>query len=101
MLAEQSNYVWDPKWSHESFINIPTDITSQAINTISIHKDYVRLYLLTVDATPLNYNSFFPERTGNKSLNSTFKNHDNLNGKRNFTQQDIQTPSHFVNKKSC
>ena len=59
VLAEQSGYVWDPEWSYELFINIPTDISSQAISTISINKDYVRVYPLTVDATPLNYNSFF------------------------------------------
>ena len=56
------------------------------------------MYLLTVDATPLNYNSIFPERTGDNSLNSTFINNDNLNGTRNLTQQDIQTPLHFVNE---
>ena len=44
----------------------------------------------------MNYNSFFPERTGNNSLNSTFINQNNLNGTRYLTQQDIQTPSHFV-----
>ena len=79
-------------------MNIPTDISSQAISTISIHKDYVRVYPLTIDATPLNYKSFFPERTGNNSLNSTFTNNDNLNGTRNLTKQDIQTPSHFVSE---
>ena len=56
------------------------------------------MYLLTVDATPSNYNSIFPERTGNNSLNSTFINNDNLNGTRNLTQQDIKTPLHFVNE---
>ena len=98
VLAEQSDYVWDPEWSHESFINIPTDISSQTIGTISIHKDYVRVYSLTIDATPLNYKSVFPERTENNSLNSTFINNDNLNGTRNLTQQEIQTPSHFVSE---
>ena len=49
VLAEQSDYVWDPEWSHESFIKIPTDISSQAISTISIEKDYVRVYPLTVE----------------------------------------------------
>ena len=39
VLAEQSDYVWDPEWSHESFNNIITDISSQAISTISIKKD--------------------------------------------------------------
>ena len=58
VLAEQSDYVWDPEWSHESFIKIPTDISSQATSSISFHKDYVRVNPLTIDATPLNYNSF-------------------------------------------
>ena len=75
---------------------IPTDILIHAFSTISIQKDYVRVYPLTIDATTLNYNSFFPERAGNSSLNSTFINQDNLNGTRKLSQQDIQTPSHFV-----
>ena len=98
ILAEQTDYVWDPEWSHESFIDIPTDKSSQAISTISFHKNYVRVYPLTIDATPLNYNSFFPKRTGNNSLKTTFINQDNLIGTKNPTQQDIQTPSHFVNE---
>ena len=53
---EKTQHVWDPELSHESVINIPTDISNQAISTISISKDYVRIYPLTVDATPLNYN---------------------------------------------
>ena len=61
ILAEQTDYVWDPEWSHKSFINIPTDISSQAVSSISIHKDYVRVNPLTIDATSLNYKSFFPE----------------------------------------
>ena len=92
ILAEQTDYVWDPEWSHESFIDIPTDISSQAISTISIHKDYVNVYPLTIGATPSNYYSFFPERAGNNSLSSTFIDQDNLNGTRNLSQQDIQTP---------
>ena len=46
------------------FFNIPTDISSQAINIISNHKDYVRVYALTIDATPWNYKSIFPEKAG-------------------------------------
>ena len=98
VLAEQSNYVWDAEWSHPLFLNIPIDISSQAINTICIHKDYVEVIPFTVDATPLNYNSFLPDRIGNNSLNSTIIQQENLNGTRNLTQQDIQTPSHFVNE---
>ena len=98
VLAEQSDYVWDPEWSHETFISIPTDISSQAMSTISINKNYVRVYPLTIDATPLNYNSFFPERTENNSSNSAIINRENLNGTRFLTQQDIPTPSHFVSE---
>ena len=29
-LSEQSDYVWDPEWSHPTFINIPQSISSQA-----------------------------------------------------------------------
>ena len=95
VLAEQSDYVWDPEKSHVFFVNIPTDISSQAISTISIHKDYVKVYPLTFDATPLNYNSFLPDRIGNNSLNSTLIQQKNLNGTRNLTQQDTQTLSNF------
>ena len=56
------------------------------------------MYPLTVDATASKYNSIFPERTGNISLNPTLINNDNLNGTRNLTQQDIQTPLNFVNE---
>ena len=45
-----------------------------------------------------NYNSFLPDRRQNNSLNSTFVQQENLNGTRNLTQQDIQTPSHFINE---
>ena len=53
---------------------------------------------MTIDATPLNCNSFLPERIGNNSLSSTLIQQENLSGTRNLTQQDIQTPSHFVNE---
>ena len=68
--------------------------------TISINKDYVRITPLTIDATPLNYNALFTDRTGNTSLNSTFiKTQENLNRTRNLTQQDLQISSLFVNDK--
>ena len=98
VLAEQSDDVWDPEWSHPLFFNIPTDISRQAISTISINKEYFKVYPLTADATPLNYNSILPDRTGKTSLNSTLIQQENLNGTRNLTQQDIQTPSHFTNE---
>ena len=80
-----------------SIYNIPQDISSQAISTISFHRDYVKVIPLTIDATPLNYNTLLPD-TRNNSLYSTVIHNENLNGTRNFTQQDIQTPSHFINE---
>ena len=97
VIAEQSVYVWDPKWSHPALLNFPADISSQAISTISFHKDYVKVIPLTIDATPLNYNTFLPD-TQNNSLNSTVIHHENHNGTRNLTQKDIQTPSLFINE---
>ena len=98
VLAEKSDYLWDPQWSHPSFLNIPIDISSQAISTITIHKLYIKVIPLTIDATLLNYNSFLPDRRQNNSLNSTLVQQENLNGTRNLAQQDIQTPSHFINE---
>ena len=96
-ITEQSDDVWDPKWSHPTFINIPQSISSQAISKISFHRDYVKVVPLTIDATPLNYNISLLD-TRNNCLNSTVIHNENLNGTRNFTQQDIQTPSHFINE---
>ena len=62
VIAEHSDYVWDPEWSHSAFINIPQDISSQAISTISVHRDYVKVIPLMIDATPLNNNTFLPDR---------------------------------------
>ena len=96
-ITEQSDYVWDPEWSHHAFINIPQSISSQAISTISYQRDYVRVVPLNIDATPLNYHTFLPD-TQNNSLNSTVIHNENLKGTRNLTQQDIQTTSHFINE---
>ena len=70
VVAEQSDYAWDPDWSHPLFINNPVDISSQAIDTISLHPDYIKIIPLTIDATHLNYKTFLPD-TQNNSLNST------------------------------
>ena len=81
------------------FVNKTTDISTQAIITLIINKDYVRITPFISDATPLNYNTMFTDRLGNNSLNSTFNNtQENSNGTRNLTQQDIQTPSHLINE---
>ena len=97
VIAEQSDYVCDPEWSHPAFLNFPADISSQAISTISFHKDYVKAIPLTIDATPLNYNTSLPD-TRNNSLNSIVIHNEIFNGTTNITQQDIQTPSHFINE---
>ena len=68
VLVEQSDYVWDPEWSHPAFLNFPADILSQTISTISFHKDYVKVTPVTIDATPSNYITFLPD-TRNNSLN--------------------------------
>ena len=94
-IAEKPDYIWDLDWSHPLFLNIPINISSQAISTITIHKDYVKVIPLTIDATSLNNNSFLPDRRQNNSLNSTLVQQENLNGTRNLTQQDIQRPSHL------
>ena len=78
-----------------NFLSIYQQIYQVRHLALFFNKNYIRLYPLTIDATRLNYNSFFPERTGNNSLNSTFINKDILIGTRNLTQQD--TP-HFVNE---
>ena len=98
ILEDETYYVWNPEWSQPSFINLPADISSQVISTISINRDYVRKTPHTIDATPINYNSTFTNREGNNSLISTFIHQEKLNGTRNLTQKDIQTPSHFVNE---
>ena len=42
VLSEQSDYIWDPEWSHQAFLNIPQAISSQARSTISYHRDFVK-----------------------------------------------------------
>ena len=96
ILADQTDQVWDPEWSHILFVNITTDISSAAVATVSVHKNYLRVTILTTDATPLKHNKLFNDRTGKNSLNSTFINtQETLNRTRNFAQQDVPTPSHM------
>ena len=57
VIAEQSDYVWDPEWSHPAFLNIPQDISSQAISTIFFHREYVKVIPLTIDTTKYFTNS--------------------------------------------
>ena len=97
VIQEQSDHVWDPDWSHPLIINFPNDISSQAIDTISVHPNFIKIIPLTIDATPLTYNTFLPD-TQTNSLNSTVINNENLNEPANLRQQDIQTPSQFINE---
>ena len=97
VIHEQSDYVWDPDWSHPLFIHFPNAISGQAIDTISIHRNYINIIPFTIDATPLNNNSFLPD-TQNNTLNSTVIQNKNVNGTQNPTQQDIQIPSQFINE---
>ena len=47
----------------DKFFNIPYDFASAAIATVSVQKDYLRVILLTIEATPLIYNTIFNDRT--------------------------------------
>ena len=47
VIHEQSDYVCDPDWSHPLFIHFPNAISSQAIDTISFHRNYINIVLLT------------------------------------------------------
>ena len=72
ILPDQLDYVWEPEWSHLLFIYITTNTANAAIATVSVHKIYLTVTPLTINATPLNYDTMFKDRTGNNSLNSTF-----------------------------
>ena len=37
------------------FVNIPNDISSAAINNVSVHNENLKVTPLTIDATPLKY----------------------------------------------
>ena len=59
-------------------------MSSQATTTISINEDYLRITPPTIDATPLNYNAMFTDRTRINSSNSTF-----INTKESLTGTEI------------
>ena len=99
IISDETDYVWDSDRSHPSFINIPTDISSAAITIFSVQRDHIRINSLSFDATLLNYKAMLNDETGNIRLNSTFINtQKTLNGTRNLTQQDFQTPSQCINE---
>ena len=55
------------------FYKTPNDISSAAIATILVHRNFLR-ETLTTETTPLNYKTKFIERISNNSLKSTFIN---------------------------
>ena len=99
ILADKTNNVWQPQWCHLLFFSKLNDISSEAIATISVHRDYLGVNVLLSLTDTLKYNTIVNDRTSNNSLISNFiKTQETLNGTINLTQQDIQTPSHFVNE---
>ena len=64
-LVDQTEYKWDPEWSHLLFVKKLSDISSAATATVSLRKNYLRATALTIDATLLNHNTNFNEK--NKS----------------------------------
>ena len=81
------------------FFNNPNDISNAAITFVSVHRKNLGNTPLTTDTTNLNYNAILNDKTSNNCLKSPFiKTQETLNAKRYLTQQDIQTPSHFVNE---
>ena len=68
--ADHTDYAWDPECSHLLFLNKLNDISSAAIDTVSVHKDCLGVTPLTIDATPLIFN----DKTSKKSLVSKFIN---------------------------
>ena len=39
ILADKTDFVWETDWSHVLFFNIPIDVSSATIATISVHRD--------------------------------------------------------------
>ena len=60
VLAEQSDYVWDPECSHVLFVNKPTDTSNQALSTSSIHNDYVKMTHSLLTQQLYNIIHFYP-----------------------------------------
>ena len=82
-----------------SIISEPTNRHLKSNNEYNFYSQRLcKVISKSIDATPLNYNSFLPDRRQYNSSNSTLVQQENLNGTRNLTQQDIQTPSHFINE---
>ena len=45
ILADETNYVWEPYLSDVLLYNIPNNISSAAIAIISVHRDYLKVKL--------------------------------------------------------
>ena len=79
-------------------ISLPTDILGPASTIVSVHKGYVKITPVIIDATLLNHNTIFNDRRENSLKSKTINKQETLNRTKNLTQKDIQTPSHFINK---
>ena len=67
------------------FFNISNDISSAAIASNSVQRDYLGVTTLTTDTTSWGYKTKFNDRTSNISLNSSLINtQETLNGTRNL-----------------
>ena len=94
-LAEQTDYVsTDQVLMHQSLKYQQIYQAKQLTQSLFTEK---MLNIPTYSwRNKFKFQSFFPDRAANNSLNSTFEEQDNLNRTRNLIQQDIQTPSNFV-----
>ena len=85
-LADKTDYVWCPEWSHVIFFNNPNVFSSAAIATASVHRDYLRVTPLITDTTPWNLKTILNDNTSNNILTSTFiSTQEILNGTKNRT----------------
>ena len=74
-------------------------MSSAAIATTSIHKDYLGVTPVKTDTTPLLFNAIFNDKTSNNNIISTLKNTQgtlNETERLSLSQQDKQTPENFV-----
>ena len=51
LLADQTDFLWDPERSRMLFFSSPSDISCASIANVSVHKDDLRVTLLTTDTS--------------------------------------------------
>ena len=70
-MADKTDYLWDPEWSHILFFIVPKIVSSTSVATVSLDKDYLKLTPLITNTTHLKFDTLFNDRTSNNSFNST------------------------------